>query len=193
MIHVKTWNGGCSARITDMTNAGKRGKTCRVLSFRGCPWDSWSGDDLQKQSKQVSNNVMHVIEGLLPASPTCDFDTAAGMIEAMIDKARAEGIPESYVAAYRAEIRGVDAPVEKLTASGEGWSASADENGISIDDEKDQCNLPCMITSHKQKDSEAYRLAVKVWDQVKTATSFNNVGDILSAAGCRLHYFCRMD
>ena len=26
--HVRTWSGGRSALVTDMTNAGKRGKTC---------------------------------------------------------------------------------------------------------------------------------------------------------------------
>lgn len=29
--HVRTWNG--SARVVDMTNAGKRGKKCRQFMF----------------------------------------------------------------------------------------------------------------------------------------------------------------
>ena len=38
-IHVQTWSGSGSARITDMTEAGQRGRSCRVLRLAGVLWD----------------------------------------------------------------------------------------------------------------------------------------------------------
>ena len=191
-IHVKTWTGACNARITDMTNAGKRGKKCSVLRFKGALWGHGVGTPDQQHAKEVSTQIFYAIEDLRDESPSCDFATAAGIIETMIADARLQGIPESYIAVYREEIRGVDAPVEKLTAHGDGWNALADENGITVNDTRDLYNEPCMITS-RQKKSQAYRLARKVWDRVAKAISFHEVGDILREAGCNLHYFCRVD
>ena len=191
-IHVRTWTGGCSARITDMTNAGKRGKKCAVLRFNGVQWGHGVGTEDQQRAKEVSTQIFDCIAKLLDASPTCDFATAAGIVEAMVADARSQGIPESYIGLYREEIRGIDAPVEPLEAKGDGWHATADENGVTVDDTRDQFNEPCMITT-RQKNSQAYRIARKVWDRVMKAASFHEAGDILRDAGCKLHYYCRMD
>ena len=190
MIHVQTWSGSCTARITDMANAGKRGKTCRVLRFSGCPWPSGTGNDLQQRGRQATADILQAIEGF---TPDRDFDMVAALLQAAIQKARNDGIPESHVAAYPEELKGIHAPVPRLTASGEGWSASADESGISVNDDADAYNMPCMITPSGQTNNQSYKLAAKVWEQVKAATSFHDVGDILRAAGCKLHYYCRMD
>ena len=34
-IHIRTWSGAGSGTVTDMTNAGKRGKKCRTIYFGG--------------------------------------------------------------------------------------------------------------------------------------------------------------
>ncbi len=38
-IHVQIWSQAKNARVTDMTNAGKRGKTCRQLRLSGTRCD----------------------------------------------------------------------------------------------------------------------------------------------------------
>ena len=45
-IHVQIWTGASSARVTDMTNAGKRGKTCeKTIAWTHCAPDAL-GDQL---------------------------------------------------------------------------------------------------------------------------------------------------
>lgn len=192
-IHVRTWSGSQAARITDMANAGKRGKRCRVLRFSGAGWSTSS--TLSERQNEAANATREILGFVERLDPSASFDEVAGTIAGMIDLARkAHDLPEAWLTCCADEIRGVDAPRPVLTAGVAGkWSASADENGITVNDEVDQNNLPCMITPSGQQSSRAYDLAAKVWDRVRSAASFSEVGEILGAAGCKLHYYCRMD
>lgn len=193
MINVKTWQGG-SAAITDMANAGKRGKTCRVLRFAGAPWASNVGDETQRKASYHTCQIMAAIEGLLPADPAVSFGTAAGIVSAMVSTAQADGVPEHYVACYAEEIRGVDAPVEALHHVVDGvYGATADGNGITLAAHNDPYNEWREITPHNQSDKQAYRLASKVWDKVTQCQTLHEAADVLRAAGCKLHGYCAMD
>ena len=189
-IHVQIWTGACNARITDMTNAGKRGKTCRTMRFSGTSTTYCCHNPAWSTAAEMTNDILGRLTGL---PEDADFDAAAELLRNAVEAARAEGVNDDFISLHEDEpIRGVDAPVEKLEASGDGWRATADENGVTIDDTRDQFNEPCMITT-RQKNSQAYRIARKVWDRVMKAASFHEVGDILRDAGCRLHYYCRVD
>lgn len=200
-IHVQTWQGSGSAQIVDMTNAGKAGKLCRVLRVMG--WynmtcgSSETNPEAVKAHRQTGRVMMYLAK--LATGDICghacnvveaDFDAVAKQIETIL----ADEDKTAHVSTYREEIKGIRAPRPVLTAGVQGqFSASADEDGISICDHVDQYNLPRMITPSRQSGSKAYKLAAKVWAAVEQATSFREAGDILSAAGCQLHYYCAMD
>lgn len=186
-IHVRTWSGSCTATITDMTNAGKRGKRCRTLRFSGPPWNG--GSDLQKLAAQRGRTIYYEIENLNGET----FDEAADKIRGLVAEARAEGIPEGYIAVYDKEIRGVDAPVPVLTHCIEDvFSVKADNSGVCLSALNDPYNEWTEITS-RQKAGQAYRLAAKVWSEVQACKTLSEASGVLRNAGCKLHGYCAMD
>jgi hypothetical protein len=185
MIHVRIWEGG-SATVVDMTNAHKRGKKCRELRF--CGWMPYGDDPKVVTARDTTSGVLGYLRGV---SMDADYDQVRARVIEMILTAGFGN--DRTVTTYDEEIRAIDAPREALKAGVENkWSGRADESGIAIDDLTDQINLPCCITSG-QTGSRAYELARKVWEQVKACQTFSQAWDVLSKAGCQLHYFCRMD
>jgi hypothetical protein len=186
LIHIRTWSGSGSARITEMIHAGKVGKKCRTLRFSG---SVYSG--VQEPWRRSTDYTMRAI-WLLDKTPLdTPFDVVRGNLAAIIAEAN---VPGSYLALYEEEIRGVDAPREPLWVGVPGkWSAGANESGVTIDDLADSFNEPCCITPSSQKGRVAYEKAAKVWHQVELAKSFREACEVLRNAGCKLHYYCRMD
>jgi hypothetical protein len=186
MIHVQTWTGSGSIRITDMTLAHKRGKRCRTIHCSGWMPDSW--EEPHKTYRDTTLGLLRWAESIDRAA---SFDDVAAELRRQVTAA---ALPDHVVTISEEDIRAIDAPRPVLTAGVPGkWSASADESGVIIDEDADQNNMPCMITPHDQTKARAYELAAKVWDKVKLAATFSEAGDILGAAGCKLHYYCRMD
>lgn len=93
---------------------------------------------------------------------------------------------------YEAIVTAARPPI--LVAGIEGvWSGTCDPmHGISINDYTDQNNLPACITT-RQTEGAAYKKGASVWGQVKTCAKFGDVCDVLRAAGCKLHFYCRVD
>ena len=183
--HVRTWSGARSALVTDMTNAGKRGKTCRQLHVAE-PWRHYSSGQTLPQGWGDWLDLFSRLEALEKGTGEESYEDIALLV-----RAACAGCPE--IKHDEREVRGVDAPRPLLTAGLEGvWSGSADEGGIHLRDLVDRNNEPTAIT-HDQTNARAYELARKVWDGVKLARTMGEASDILSAAGCRLHYFCAVD
>lgn len=183
-IDIQVWRGSGSATITDMENAGKRGKTCRTFRFSGLAGGmTWSGP-LYVRAAELTAQVLAMLEP--------DFDTAVAMVEAVVDQALAEGIGDGLIGGTLDEIRGVDAPVPELTAGNGKWSASADRDGLHLRDLTDHYNDPAMCT-FKQSKPQAYKLAAKVWDQLAACETMHDASEVLLAAGCKLHYWCMVD
>jgi len=169
-----------------MINAGKVGKRCRTLRFSG--WNPSGGDETARRCCDYTMRAIWMLEKMASDTP---FDKVRDELTALIAEAN---VPSSYLNLYDEEIRGVDAPREVLTAGVEGkWSASANETGVSINDLVDHYNEPCCITPHDQKGRIAYQKAAKVWPQLESAATFHDACEILRNAGCKLHYYCRMD
>lgn len=190
-IDIQVWRGSGSATITDMENAGKRGKTCRTFRFSGLAGGmAWSGQPYIRAA-EFTAQVLAMLE---PGKPIYgqNFDTAVAMVEAVVDQARAEGIGDGLIGGTLDEIRGVDAPVPELTAGNGKWSGKADRDGVFLRDLTDQNNDPAMCT-FKQSHSQAYRLAAKVWDRLATCETMHEASDVLSKAGVKLHYWCMID
>lgn len=182
-IHVKVYSGSGNGTITDMANAGKRGKTCRTLTFLG---DAAAVIDrlCTTPEQRAARGGCYALE-CRPVNEVRpdDFDAVCGEV-------RAAAHPTTRL--IDGEIRGVDAPRPVLTAGVAGkWSAGADETGVSLHD-LDDVNQWTEIT-FKQSPAKAYELARKVWDRVKAAATRYEASNILTAAGCRLHGYCAMD
>lgn len=191
MIHVQVWSGSGSVRIVDMTNAGKRGKQCKVLSVRG-EGSRWIDPSqvVQQKAMDYTQEIILAAEGF---SADAKFEDVAAAVEVIAKKAYADGVMPVWLEMELREIRGVDAPKTKLIFENEKFSACADDDGITINDKVDANNEPSMITSHVQTKGAAYAVAAKNWDKVISAKTFSEVGKLLSEAGARLHYYCRMD
>lgn len=189
MLHIQTWSGSRTARITEMTNAGKRGKTCRVLRFSGVPFDDcYATTKEQRDAVQITRDIGYEIEHL---SDTADFDTVRALLLRKLVTFTAPDLP-SMVQIYDEEIKGIDAPRETLTAGVPGkWSAGADEHGISLA-QLDDVNQWREITS-RQTHFAAYEIARKVWDRVLQAATLRDAAEILRGAGAKLHGYCGMD
>ena len=205
MVHAELWSGAGNFRLTDMENAGKRGKLCRTLRFQGCPW-AWeqnpAATPLQKAEARWSRTIYYKVYDLAGADCTYQheveinrtFDVVKEAIESMLIDARADGVMVNTGAVHCVEesIRGVDAPVPTLEAGVSGqWSASAGNHGISMRQTNDP-NEWSEIT-HGQTSGAAYRIARKVWDQVTKAATMREAVEILRAAAARLHGYCAMD
>lgn len=186
MIHVKVWMGTDSVNITDMENAGKRGKLCRVAQFRG--WSPVGGGDEGAASRTLSCNVRRWAQDLPESTPFLD---ALATLREMV---AAANLPSHCAQLFDDEtIRGIDAPREPLTAGLPGvWAATAKEDGLVLDDLSDKLNEPAAIT-HGQAGSRAYSIARKVWPAVQACNSFYEACRTLGDAGCKLHSYCRMD
>lgn len=88
------------------------------------------------------------------------------------------------------------AEVTKMTAGVDGkWSLTISTDfGVSLDDLTDQNNLPAVITpSSRQTSGSAFKKARKVWDKIEACGTFRDVWQVLQDAGCKTHYYCRMD
>lgn len=187
-IHVQIWSGARNARVTDMTNAGKRGKTCRVLRFAGC--DLIASMPESHPAAELTDEVLGRLEGLDPAT---DFAAVAELLLNANQHARDCGISEHWFRACEDDpIRAIDAPKPELTAGNEKWNGRLDNDGVHLRDLTDRYNEPCECT-HGQTGAQAYKLAAKVWDRVKLAETMHEADEILRAAGCRLHYWCAVD
>jgi hypothetical protein len=187
-IHVQIWTGARNARVTDMTNAGKRGKTCRLLRFSGCSW--FFNNPISTLAAECTDEVFGRLEGL---APDCDWEKAVEIVRNVVDACRAAGVPEHFVACYDDETcKGIDAPKPKLEAGNDKWLGWADSDGIHLRDLTDRNNEPCECT-FKQTNAKAYTLAAKVWDKVKEAETMHGASEVLRAAGCKLHGWCAVD
>lgn len=189
MINVKIWESARCARITDMTNAGKRGKTCRLLRFRGSSAMPWP-NPVSHAACDATDEILGRLGGL-PESAS--FDDVAALLHNAVAVARAAGVSADLVAVFDDEtVRGVDAPKPKLTAGNEKWSGYIDEDGVHLEDLSDKNNLPHERT-HGQAPDKAYKLAKKVWHLVERAETMGAAAKILREAGCALHGWCAMD
>lgn len=183
LIHVRTWTGSGTGRVTEMRNAGKAGKTCRALRVLGT---SYTGPGYAG-AQQATCSLMALLEA---ADPAESFDSIAARLRAIV--AGLTGSEAIAVTIEEETIKGIDAPRALLTAGVPGeWSAKADEDGICLRDLRD-VNEWTEIT-HRQTKAAAYTIAARAWPAVLTATTRGQASDILRTAGARLHGYCAMD
>ena len=192
-IHVRTWPGSGTATVTEMVNAGKRGKTCRTLRFGGWRPGYAAGGSPEARCGDFCGGVCHWLATL---SLHTDFEAVRDELRGRLETYRAADPSAALafgVSLAEHETRGVDAPKVELTAGVEGvWSAIASGEGVTIH-ALDDVNEWTEITPSRQHANVAYRCAAKVWADVRRAKGRHEVRAILEAAGCKFHGFCGRD
>lgn len=177
LINVRTWSGSQTACVTDMTNAGKRGKTCRTVhvSFAG----------FGQKDEDGYGEWLHAVNTVIPSLDTAEtsFDDVMTYLRALAAVAKVE--------LRERTIRGVDAPKPVLMASGPKFAASANEEGISIACLVDHNNLPKGYS--RGSAARAYAIAAKVFPTLTPDMGMHAVASALSAAGADMHTYCAMD
>lgn len=182
-IHVQSWLGTDSARVTEMDGAYKPGARLRVLRLPGC-----YGQD--GRLRNIALNLRLFAESMDAAAAS--FDVAERALRARFAELGA-GVPDiEHLEPVRdQDIRGVDAPREPLVFNCPRWGIKADEGGISMHDD-DRNNEGRMITT-RQTPAKAYQIAQRAWPRVIQAATMSAASDILEAEGAHLHYYCGMD
>lgn len=176
-----------SVRITDLTNAGKRGKRCGEITL-------WDLDYIRDEE------VLRDLDGLLSHladSPT--YQAAANRIRGFVTAVEMFhpeiGIPPKI---EESELRGVDvtpagfAPVVIKTRN---FDLKSDYNDFSIRSNTDKYNLPACIPASKggKEDIKVfYRWVSDNRDAIERMT-YEEVLSGMRTQGIRYHDYCRMD
>jgi len=181
-IHVQTWVGTNSARVTEMDGAYKAGARLRVLRLPG-----HHGTDAPLCD--IALNLRICAEEL---AGTASFAEAEFALRAkFVELAKGLAAAEHLEPTLEGTIRGVDAPRDPLVFNCPRWGIKADEDGISMHDD-DRNNEGRMIST-RQSPARAYQIAARAWSRVVLAATMHEASQILTAAGARLHYYCGMD
>ena len=165
--HVQVWTGSLCARVTEMVNAGKRGKTCRMLRLTTVGYIN---------NMPGYGEVLHFFNETAEKLAGESYEDIRLLCRALA------GVCEGFTF-HEETIRGVDAPKLVLTAGVAGkWSASASADGITVSDLRDTINEPKSITPSSQSEAQAYKLAAKVWAKVTEAKTYGQAVDVLPSS-----------
>lgn len=193
-IAFEHYVGSGVLRVVDLRNAHRRGRRCDVLRVRydlqGCQEEheraachelAWFIQS-QLNARMSYASVLHQIRRILRDHGLND--------EPYEPQPRDHG-PRGPVWYVLESIRGVDAPLPRLSISHDAWSLSADERGVLILDHSDRFNEPAEM--NRGHNGKAYQAVKKHFAALKAAPSMSAAARILSDAGIPMHYWCRMD
>lgn len=175
-----------SLLVTDLTNAGKRGKKCTGVCLYD--YDIATHDNLGATA--ALETVIRVVQS---AETISQVECLFGAYCAMIEK---KGF---YTAKCETRsLRGVDvipAGVEKLTVHSPKVYIEADGQTFMVRDLRDPINEPTLIPPSRASKTAAklFYAYVKANFSVLTSYSFNDVYRGMSDAGIGCHYFCAVD
>ena len=168
-------------KVTDLTNAGKRGKVVQELYIGQKSWQRTC--DASARLYDLCDLVCR----------TGNYSTAAALVECYVDEN-----PEALSIDART-FKGIEvqpAGFEEISISNEHMAMTAGYDSFGVSDLRDQANCPRLIpTCHG-----GAKTAVKRWyayvkanrKQLETAT-FSQVWEAMSKADVKTHYYCAMD
>jgi hypothetical protein len=186
-LHVHVWKGSRTARVTDVANAGKRGKTCtQFVVMATCP-DGKSDEAHAKYN--FCTGALHEIEELPRQMSLSELGIFMGKL---VERAREAGLSERQFSVEMGQIKGIHAPRKPLSYVRDGeWFVEADENGIRMG----QLNDPneWRDITIRQSAARAYEIAEQVFPLVANQQSYSQMRDLFTRAGARLHGYCGMD
>jgi hypothetical protein len=171
-------------RVTDLTNAGKRGKTVDEFSLYDL--------DFIKEPK-----VQRLVDRFLGTlKRTKSYAKALGMAKGIA--AEADRLGKSYPKIETTTHRGVDvagAGFKKIEVNGANVYVRADNSSFSVRDKKDRYNEQTCIAPVRAKKTAVkkfYAWAKKNESRLQTMT-FGDVTDAMRKNGIDYHYYCAMD
>lgn len=167
-----------SLRVTDLTNAGKRGKKVKQFVVTGL-----------QLTKGIENEM---VDQVTRASSFKDaLKKAKDWVDAVSENA-------SYVHLYESEDRGVDvtpAGFKPISVDGKYVYIDAEYKTFRIRDKEDQYNLPTCIPAIKggKKDIKVFYRWVKDNQTKLKGMKFREVVRALMSEGIKFHQYCAMD
>ena len=173
-----------SYHIWDLTNAGKRGKKVRKLSFF----------DLDMvRDETVKSNIEKFAKGI---EKVRDYDQALKWVQIIINDARQRKSSQPQM--QETDERGTDvapAGFKPLRIMGKGVSIDSDYKSFQVQNVADKANLETCIPAIKggQQDIKVfYRWVSDNLDKVKQM-DFQQVLKEMSKLGIKYHQFCAVD
>ena len=165
-----------SLRVTSLIGAGKRGTRCEEMSLYS---------DYGDMTDEVAEAVLKAVKAKVSPSQ---------MSALMKDLAEASERPNKFNF-YLNVLKGVEVKpggFEKVKVVGDHVHIEADYDSFSVEDLKDQNNLPTCIARGKKSIYQFYRFVKDNRDKLKHMT-FGQVTNAMSDAGIDFHQYCAMD
>ena len=172
--------------VTDLTNAGKRGKRCKELRL----WDTdmMRSPDAEASLEKTLTDLPHA------ATFEAVYDWLSGFVDLDVSRYRIAVPPKLDVR----ELRGVDvapagfAPINIETSD---ISLESDFDSFTIRDKVDQNNLPTCIPATRggKEDVRAFYRWVTDNQQAIQRMSYHEVLSGMESAGIKYHNFCSVD
>jgi len=179
MLRIHLYNG--SLQVTDLTNAGKRGKTVDYFSF-----NFFDRDD--KEAFVLSNNI----------SKIKDYTSALKAVKKFIDDAEKQNL-DGYrgYKLYEYTLKGVEvtpADFKPIKVVGKNVVVNAEYNSFSVKDKSDINEDTCIpaIEGGKKDIKVFYRWVVDNESKIKNMTFHDIVKEMMSNQ-IQFHQYCAMD
>ena len=171
-----------SLHLTDLTNAGKRGKKVQEL------WVSW-----WRGSVGEGNLLSMLHDWFEFATRAPSFKALAATIETGLSELKSEGT--SVESGWNTH-RGVDVMpggFKKLTIHTDEFYLSAEYDGFRVKDMQDRYNEPTCISRGGKKDIKQFYRWVKDNESKLKRMTFQDVIRSMRDEGIDYHYYCAMD
>lgn len=184
-VHVRIWYSG-TVEFTDLTDAGKRGKTCRTARLTGAMKGYAPGSETEFAATAA---LIAFAEGLDPAR---EFDEVWRAALELYRSHFPEGERGAAAHVNHGLVKGVNAPRAELRVTRPGvFAARADSDGVWVEDLADVNNG--WTETNRGKNAVAYDKAAKVWGKVREARTFREVVALFEGAGIDLRGYCSVD
>lgn len=179
--------------VTDLANAGKRGKRCDQFTLYDIDFVSRNYNK-SENIKKVFQNIMKFLRNLDTLNYKQALDWAT-LIEKDASQRKIETIKpklsKTQLMAHKV-LPGGSAPIK---FANEHMSVSVDLNTFTISDLTDQFNMPrCINTSRGGKDGprKLYQWLSQNLEKAKKMT-YHELTDMLDKLGVKSHSYCAMD
>lgn len=180
-----------SLRVTDLTNAGKRGK--RVDEFALYDLDMVQrGANKSEDAKKVFQNVMKFLSGI----EKLNYNQALKWAEVIVQDAKQRGLVSPKIEKNKQMGHQIlPAGAKKLKVSNDKMSITVDLTSFTISDLTDKNNEPrCINTSRGGKNGppKLYKWLLANEDKARKM-DYHQVLDVLDKLGIKSHSYCAMD
>ena len=180
----KIYVGHFGLQVTEITNAGRKGKKCAKFSVCGEGWN----DDLAWASIGTDLSV-------IAQSKTLTADAMEEEIKGISAKAYAKCRgSESWgvMMSYRNELRGIDVPLAPIVVHNKTMYLEADGVDVLVRNLTDQHNEPTTIIT-KKNDARKFYDYVSAHSANLSEMTYHQVTSLMLNMGLKIHSYCAVD